>query len=228
MGVAPVELLIVEDEQVIGKALQQSLREAGHGCVWAKEGDRGLALATSQKFDAIVLDIMLPDASGLDLLCAVRGQGFNTPVILLTALGSVEELVAGLNAGADDYMVKPLAFAELMARIEAICRRTATRPTAMMQVGELTLDLSTRRVSRPDGEVKLTSTEFNVLELLVRHAGQVVTRKMLCEHVWGFAWDGNTNVIEVHINRVRGKLDRKLNVSPIETVRGRGYVIRVS
>jgi DNA-binding response OmpR family regulator len=115
-----------------------------------------------------------------------------------------------------------------MARIEAICRRTATRPTAVMQVGELTLDLSTRRVSRPDGEVKLTPTEFSVLELLARHVGQVVTRRMLCEHLWGFNWDGNTNVIDVHINRVRNKLDRKLHVSPIETVRGRGYAIRVS
>jgi two-component system, OmpR family, response regulator len=221
-------LLIVEDEQVIGKALQQGVREAGHDCVWTTDGDGGLILASSQQFDAIVLDIMLPGTNGLDLLRAVREQGIHTPVILLTALGSVEERVAGLNAGADDYMMKPFAFAELMARIEAVCRRTAARPNAVMQVGELTLDLSTRHVSRPDGEVELTPTEFSLLELLMRHAGQVVTRKMLCEHIWGFDWEGNTNLIEVHINRARGKLDRKLNVSPIETVRGRGYAIRVS
>jgi two-component system OmpR family response regulator len=224
----PVELLIVEDDPVIGKALRQGFSEAGHACVWTKEGNRGLILASSQQFDAIVLDIMLPGTNGLDLLRVVRGRGIHTPVILLTALGSVEDRVVGLNAGADDYMVKPFAFAELMARIEAVCRRTTTRPTAMMKVGELTLDLSTRRVSRPDGEVTLTSTEFNLLELLVRHAGQVVTRKMLCEHLWGFDWEGNTNLIEVHINRVRGKLDRTFHVSPIETVRGRGYAIRAS
>jgi len=183
MRAAPVELLIVEDEQVIGKALRQGFHEAGHGSVWAKLGDRGLILAASQKFDAIVLDIMLPGASGLDVLRALRGQGIHTPVILLTALGSVDERVAGLNAGADDYMTKPFAFAELMPRIEAVCRRTAIRPTSVVQVGELTLDLATLRVSRPDGDVKLTPTEFSVLELLARHAGQVVTRKMLCNPV---------------------------------------------
>src|SRR5580704_9039648 len=172
----PVELLVIEDDPVIGKALRQGFTEAGQNCVWAKQGDKGLALATSQRFDAIVLDLMLPEMPGLDVLRQVRQQGIRTPVILLTALGSVEERVAGLNAGADDYVVKPFAFAELMARLEAVCRRTATRPTAIMQVGDVTLDLATRRVSRPDGDVELTPTEFSLLELLMRHAGQVVTR----------------------------------------------------
>jgi two-component system, OmpR family, response regulator len=183
---------------------------------------------SSQKFDAVILDTLLPGTSGLELLRALRQQGIRTPVLLLTALGSVEDRVAGLNAGADDYLVKPFAFAELMARIEAICRRTATRPTATMKVGQLTLDLATRHVSGPDGEVELTPTEFSLLELLMLHAGQVVTRKMLCEHIWGYEWEGDTNVIEVHINRVRGKLDRKFHVTPIETVRGRGYSIRAT
>lgn len=221
-----MDLLVVEDDRVIGKALRQGFSEAGHGCVWAKMGDRGLTLATSQKFDAIVLDIMLPGMSGLDVLRQLRSQGIRCPVILLTALGSVEERVEGLNAGADDYLVKPFAFAELMARILAVCRRSAARPAATVQLGELSLDLSTRRVRRGDEEVDLTPTEFSLLELLMRHAGQVVTRKMLCEHLWNSDWEGTTNVIEVHVNRLRGKIDRKHDDSLIETVRGRGYAIR--
>ena len=223
-----MELLVIEDDAVIGKALRQGFSEAGHGCAWAKQGDKGLTLATSQRFDAIVLDLMLPVMPGLDVLKNLRRQGIHTPVILLTALGSVEERVEGLNAGADDYLVKPFAFTELMARIEAVCRRTASRPPAVMQVGDLSLDLATRRVSRGDEEVELTPTEFSLLELLMRHAGQVVTRKMLCEHLWESDWEGTTNVIEVHINRLRGKLDKKFHDTLIQTVRGRGYAIRSS
>ena len=222
-----MDLLVIEDDPVIGKALRQGFSEAGHGCVWAKQGDKGLSLATSQRFDAIVLDLMLPVMPGMDVLKNLRKQGIHTPVILLTALGSVEERVDGLNAGADDYMVKPFAISELMARIEAVCRRTATRPPAVMQVGDLTLDLATRRVSRGDEEVELTPTEFSLLELLMRHAGQVVTRKMLCEHLWESDWEGVTNVIEVHITRLRAKMDRGFNEQLLHTVRGRGYVLKV-
>lgn len=221
-----MDLLVVEDDRVIGKALRQGFSEAGHGCVWAKTGDRGLTLATSQQFDAIVLDIMLPGMSGLDVLRQLRSQGIRCPVILLTALGSVEERVEGLNAGADDYLVKPFAFAELMARILAVCRRSVARPAATVRLGDLSLDLTTRRVRRGDQEVDLTPTEFSLLELLMRHAGQVVTRKMLCEHLWNSDWEGTTNVIEVHVNRLRGKIDRNHDESLIETVRGRGYAIR--
>lgn len=221
-----MDLLVIEDDLVIGKSLRQGFSESGHGCVWAKQGDKGLTLATSQKFDAIVLDIMLPGLPGLELLRQLRGAGIRSPVILLTALGSIEERVEGLNAGADDYMVKPFAFAELMARIEAVCRRTIARPSALLEVGDLALDLATRRVRRGEEEVELTPTEFSLLELLMRHAGQVVTRKMLCEHLWKSDWEGTTNVIEVHVNRLRGKLDKKFHESLIETVRGRGYAIR--
>ena len=223
-----MDLLVVEDDRVIGKALRQGFTEAGHGCVWAKQGDRGLTLATSQQFDAIVLDIMLPGMSGLEVVRRLREQGIRCPVILLTALGSVEERVEGLNVGADDYVVKPFAFAELMARITAVCRRSVTRPAATLQIGDLSLDLATRRVRRAGEEVELTPTEFSLLELLMRHAGQVVTRKMLCEHLWNSDWEGTTNVIEVHVNRLRGKIDRKQEESLIETVRGRGYAIRAT
>lgn len=223
-----MDILVVEDDRVIGNALRQGFSEAGHGCVWAKQGDRGLTLATSQQFDAIVLDILLPGMSGLEVVRKLRHQGIGCPVILLTALGSVEERVEGLNAGADDYLVKPFAFSELMARIQAICRRSVTRPSASLQIGDLSLDLATRRVRRADAEVELTPTEFSLLELLMRHAGQVVTRKMLCEHLWNSDWEGTTNVIEVHVNRLRGKIDRNQDESLIETVRGRGYAIRAT
>ncbi len=223
-----MELLVIEDDPVIGKALRQGFTEAGHTCSWAKQGDKGLGMATSQRFDAIVLDLMLPEMPGLDVLREIRRQGIRTPVILLTALGSVEERVAGLNAGADDYVVKPFALAEVMARIEAVCRRSLDRPAAVLQVGSLTLDLTTRRVSKGGDDVDLTPTEFSLLELLMRHAGQVVTRKMLCEHLWDSDWEGTTNVIEVHVNRLRGKLEKKFQDSLIQTVRGRGYAIRAT
>jgi DNA-binding response OmpR family regulator len=149
-----------------------------------------------------------------------------TPILLLTALGAVEERVAGLKAGADDYLVKPFAFSELMARLEAVCRRTVDRPPAVMESGDLQLDLTTRRVMKGDEVIDLTPTEFSILELLIRHAGQVVTRKMLCEHLWATDWEGTTNVIEVHINRIRKKLDTDDSASTIQTIRGRGYALR--
>jgi two-component system OmpR family response regulator/two-component system copper resistance phosphate regulon response regulator CusR len=175
-----------------------------------------------------VLDLLLPGRPGLEVLRALRGAGVRTPVILLTALGSVEERVAGLNAGADDYLVKPFAFAELLARLDAVCRRVVDRPAAVAAAGELSLDLTTRRVQRRDKEIDLTPTEFSILELLMRHAGQVVTRRMLCEHLWEADWEGTTNVIEVHINRLRKKLDRDGAEPTIHTVRGRGYALRPS
>ncbi len=223
-----MELLVIEDDVVIGKSLQKGFTEAGHNCVWVKDAERGTGLVASQQFDVILLDIMLPGQSGLDALKKIRSEGFQTPVILLTALGSVEERVAGLKAGADDYIVKPFALAELTARIEAVCRRSVTRPPAVMKAGDLTLDLSTRRIRRGDKDIDLTPTEFSLLELLMRYAGQVVTRKMLCEHLWEFDWEGTTNVIDVHINRLRGKLDKVSPEPLIHTVRGRGYALRAA
>jgi two-component system, OmpR family, response regulator len=223
-----LEILVIEDDPLIGKALRKGLSESGHGCMWAKEGQRGLELASGQQFDAIVLDLMLPGKPGLEVLRSLRELGIQTPVIALTAMGSVEERVNGLNAGADDYMVKPFALPELMARLEAVCRRTVTRPPAVMQAGKLTLDLATRRVTRDDHEVELTPTEFSMMELFMRYAGHIVTRRMLCEHLWETDWEGATNVIEVHINRLRGKLDKGYDESVIQTVRGRGYALRTT
>jgi len=225
---ARMNLLVVEDDPIIGKSLRQGLVEAGHDCQWIKNGDEGLSLAQSRQFDAVVLDILLPGASGLEILSSLRAQGIRTPVILLTALGSVEERVAGLNAGADDYLVKPFALPELLARIDAVCRRAVTRPSPMLTAGPLTLDLTNRRVTAGERDVDLSPTEFSLLELLMRHAGQVVTRKMLCEHLWKSDWEGATNVIEVHVNRLRNKLDKLVATPMIETVRGRGYAVRAS
>ena len=222
-----MNILVIEDDRTIGKSLVQGFQEAGHECRWAISGKTGLEKARSQQSDVIVLDLMLPEIPGLELLSNLRADGINTPVIILTAKGAVNEKVDGLQAGADDYLVKPFAFAELKARVEAISRRSNQRPSPELQCGSLKLDLSSHRAYQFEREIELTPTEFSILELLMRHAGQVVTRKMLCEHVWGFEWDGPTNVIEVHVTRLRKKLDSE-DQSQITTIRGRGYAIRSS
>ena len=225
-GFQEMDVLVVEDDEVLGRALKKGLDESAYGCTWARDGRSGLDLALAQKTDAIILDLMLPDLPGLDLLRQVREQGIQTPVLVLTALGSVDERVVGLQAGADDYLVKPFAFPELLARLSAITRRSVQLNSMQMVAGPLTLDLSTRRVAREGHEIDLTPTEFNLLEFLLRHAGRVVTRRMLCEHLWEADWEGVTNVIEVHINRLRSKIDRDFDEPLLHTVRGRGYVIR--
>jgi two-component system OmpR family response regulator/two-component system copper resistance phosphate regulon response regulator CusR len=223
-----MEILIVEDEQTLGRAVQRGLSDAGHNCQWAKTGTRGLQEGLTQKYDAIVLDLMLPELSGTEVLKQLRAAGIRTPVMILTAKGSVEDRVEGLREGADDYLVKPFAMTELLARLDAICRRVQLRPSSEIAVGPLQLDLTNRRVLREGKEIMLTPTEFTLLEYLMRYAGQVVTRKMLCEHLWEADWAGVTNVVEVHINRLRGKVDRGFAESLIQTVRGRGYVLRAS
>lgn len=224
---SPLNILVVEDDDVLGKALLRGLEEAGHSCVRVRNGQVGLEHALTQKADAVVLDLMLPDLSGLEVLREIRQHGIHTPVLVLTALGSVEERVKGLNYGADDYLIKPFAFPELLARLMAITRRTRKLGSQSLTMGPLILDLATRKVTRDHTEIVLTPTEFSLLEFLMRHAGEVVTRRMLCEHLWEANWEGVTNVIEVHINRLRGKIDRDFDVPLLYTVRGRGYVLRV-
>jgi two-component system OmpR family response regulator/two-component system copper resistance phosphate regulon response regulator CusR len=170
----------------------------------------------------------VPGISGMAILERLRGEGIKTPVLVLTALGSVDDRVQGLRKGADDYLVKPFAMPELLARIEALCRRSNIKPSQSLEVGDLVLDLPTRRVTSGGQQIDLTPTEFSILEMLMRHAGQVVTRKMLCESLWQSDWEGTTNVIEVHINRLRSKLQRGGRESLIHTVRGRGYALRTS
>lgn len=223
-----MEMLVIEDDPVIGKAVQQGISEAGHQCTWVKDSRHGFEQAMSQRFDVIILDLMIPGQPGMTLLENIRKEGVKTPVLILTALGSVDDRVKGLQAGADDYLVKPFALPELLARIDAICRRTSAKPAAVLQAGDITLDLATRRVTKGDVDIELTPTEFSIFELLMRHAGQVVTRKMLCENLWESDWEGTTNVIEVHINRLRGKLQRGSKEPLIHTVRGRGYALRAT
>jgi two-component system OmpR family response regulator/two-component system copper resistance phosphate regulon response regulator CusR len=221
-----MDILVVEDEKVLGKALQRGLQEAGHQCTWSQSGAEGLTLARQHPYDAVVLDLMLPDENGLDILAALRNVGDATPVLILTAMGSVDDRVRGLDCGADDYLTKPFAFPELLARLNALSRRATTRPAMAFAVGPLQLDLTSRRVSRAGKELELSPTEFSILGFLMRHGGQVVTRKMLNEHLWGEDWGGMTNVIDVHINHLRRKIDRGYDAPLIHTVRGRGYVLK--
>lgn len=223
-----MDILVVEDDLGIGKAVQQGISEKGHHGNWVQNGQAGLDLARSQRFDVIVLDLLIPGLGGLEVLRQIRLEGIRTPVVVLTALGSVDDRVIGLEAGADDYLVKPFAFVELWARIEAVCRRVGAKPSMNLDVGALSLDLATRRVTFSGVEIDLTPTEFSLLEMLMRNAGDVVTRKMLCENLWESDWEGTTNVIEVHINRLRGKLQKASKEPIIHTVRGRGYALRAT
>jgi two-component system OmpR family response regulator/two-component system copper resistance phosphate regulon response regulator CusR len=220
-----MQVAIVEDDPVIAKAVSAAVGRAGHECHWIADGAAALREGALIGSDLVILDLMLPGADGLRVLRAARSQGVRTPVIVLTARGLVNEKVEAFEAGADDYLVKPFAMDELLARIEAVHRRAADRPALTLTVGALTLNLANRRADLEGRTIDLTPTEFNILELLARHHGQVVTRKMLCEHVWGFDWDGPTNVIEVHINRLRGTIDKGRETSMIQTVRGRGYAL---
>jgi len=220
-----MQVAIVEDDPVIGRAVSTAIREAGHECTWIPDGAVAVDTDALLANDIVVLDLMLPKVSGLDVLRAARSRGIRTPVIVLTARGTVPDKLEGFQAGADDYLVKPFEMDELLARIEAVHRRTSDRPAMHLEVGPLHLSLANQRLTLSGRGIDLTPTEFSILELLLRYHGQVVTRKMLCEHVWGFDWNGPTNVIEVHINRLRGKIDRQRRQSFIRTVRGRGYAL---
>ena len=220
-----MQLAIIEDDGVVARAIRTAAEEAGHVCTLYEDGERASRGGALLASDVVVLDLMLPRRQGIDLLREARASGVRTPVIVLTALGGIPDKLAGFDAGADDYLVKPFAMDELLARVEALHRRASHRPGLEISVGPLQLNLANKRVSVEDRIVELTPTEFSMLELLMRYQGQVVTRKMLCEHVWGFDWDGPTNVIEVHINRLRGKIDRGREESFIRTIRGRGYAL---
>ena len=219
-----MHLLVVEDDRDTREFIRNGLIQAGHSVDVAADGREGLLAATTQQFDLIVLDRMLPEVDGLTVLRTLRASGNRVPVLLLSALGEVDQRVGGLRAGADDYLVKPFAFSELEARIEALKRRTAPDgPTTVLTLGDLELDLMTRAVRRGVVLIDLQPREFRLLEYLMRHAGHVVTRTMLLEHVWDYHFDPQTNVIDVHISRLRSKIDRGFNLPLLHTVRGAGY-----
>ncbi|TNC11664.1 response regulator transcription factor [Methylobacterium terricola] len=224
-----MRLLIIEDDREASAYLSKAFREAGHVADTADDGLDGYALAREGAYDVLVVDRMLPKLDGLSLIRSLREQGVETPVLILSALGQVDDRVKGLKAGGDDYLPKPYAFSELMARIEVLARRRGGgggAETTSYRVGDLELDRLSHRVSRAGQEIPLQPREFRLLEYLMRHAGQVVTRTMLLEHVWDYHFDPQTNVIDVHVSRLRAKVDKGFERPMIHTVRGAGYMVR--
>jgi two-component system copper resistance phosphate regulon response regulator CusR len=222
-----VRILVVEDELKVANALKEGLEDERYEVVVAQTGEDAFFRITTEKFDLILLDLMLPGRDGLQILASVRKSGIETPVLLLTARDSLEDRVTGLNSGADDYLVKPFAFAELVARIRALLRRGRTTDTLRLGVADLNMDLVTRKVSRGNRTVELTAREFELLEYLLRHEGQVVLRDMLAREVWKETARGTplNNVIDVHIARLRRKIDMDQGLKLIHTVRGVGFVL---
>jgi two-component system OmpR family response regulator len=223
-----MRILVVEDDKDVAGFVVKGLREAGHTVEHADNGRDGLFLAASENFDAIILDRMLPGGiDGLRLLETLRAQDNATPVVFLSALSQVDDRVKGLKAGGDDYITKPFAFAELLARVEALTRRGKTDgPTTKLSVGDLEMDLLSRGVRRGGQKIDLQPREFRLLEYLMRHAGQVVTRTMLLEGVWDYHFDPQTNVIDVHVSRLRQKIDKPFDLPLLHTVRNAGYMLR--
>jgi two-component system OmpR family response regulator len=221
-----MKLLVVEDDKEAAAYLKKALSEAGHVVDVAASGRQGLLLAAGEPYDVMVLDRMLPELDGLAILRTIRAAGVKTPVLLLTALGGIDDRVEGLNAGGDDYLVKPFAFAELLARVNALARRPPPQdvPTELA-VADLKVDLLKRTVTRGGQRIELQAREFQLLEYLMRHAGRVVTRTMLLEGVWDFHFDPKTNIVETHMSRLRGKVDRGHGAELIHTVRGAGYIL---
>ncbi|MGH6975115.1 MAG: winged helix-turn-helix domain-containing protein [Stellaceae bacterium] len=219
-----MKLLVIEDDRAAAAYIAKGLAESGYVVDQAFEGRDGLFMATGGTYDALIVDRMLPNMDGLSVISALRTAEVRTPVLILSALGAVDDRVKGLRAGGDDYLVKPFAFAELLARIEALLRRgPPVQMTTKLKVGDLELDLLARTVSRQGRPIDLLPREFSLLEFLMRHAGQVVTRTMLLESVWDYHFDPQTNVIDVHISRLRHKLDKGFAHPMLQTVRGAGY-----
>ena len=223
-----MRVLVVEDDKDVAGFIVKGLREAGHLAEHAANGRDGLLAATSQDFDAIILDRMLPGGlDGLGVLEMLRSQDNHTPVMFLSAMAQVDDRVRGLKAGGDDYLTKPFAFSELLARVEALARRRrAAGPDTRLQVGDLEMDLLSRSVRRRNQKIDLQPREFMLLEYLMRHAGQVVTRTMLLEGVWDYHFDPQTNVIDVHVSRLRQKIDKPFDTALLHTVRSSGYMLR--
>jgi len=223
-----VHILLIEDDTEAARFLINGLRESGYTVDHAADGREGLFRITEGSYDLVVTDRMLPHLDGLAIIQLMRQKGIATPVLVLSALGTVDDRIRGLKAGGDDYLTKPFAFAELLARIEALMRRTSGVPDATrLKVGDLDLDLLARRVTRGGREIELTARELKLLEFLMRRAGQVVTRTMLLEGVWDLHFDPQSNLIDVHISRLRQAIDRGAERPLIHTVRGSGYVLRL-
>lgn len=222
-----MHILVIEDDEKAASYMIKGLAESGYVVDHANNGRDGLFLATSGNFDALVIDRMLPGLDGISVIQALRAAKITTPVLILSALGQVDDRVNGLRAGADDYLTKPFAFSELLARLEALLRRRSEQKAEThLKVGDLEMDLLARTVKRAGKAVDLQPREFRLLEYLMRHAGQVVTRTMLLESVWDYHFDPQTNVIDVHVSRLRQKIDKGFDKPLLHTIRGAGYSLR--
>ena len=224
-----MKLLLIEDDREVSSFIAKGMKEAGHTIDCTYCGKNGLFLATTEFYDALIVDRMLPELDGLKIIKTLRGTGSFTPVLILSALAEVDDRVSGLRSGGDDYLVKPFAFTELLARIEILARRVGkgnyNREETRLVAGDLEMDLLARKVRRQGQDIELQSREFALLEFMLKNQGQVVTRTMLLEQVWDYHFDPQTNVIDVHISRLRRKIDKNFDKAIIKTVRGAGYII---
>lgn len=225
---SPMRILIIEDDREAAAYLVKALKEAGHVADHASDGKVGFHMADTRDYDVMVVDRMLPERDGLSVVSGLREKGNGTPALILSALGQVDDRVTGLRAGGDDYLAKPYAFSELLARVEVLGRRRGGRDVeTSYRVGDLELDRLSHEVKRGGKAIVLQPREFRLLEYLMKHAGQVVTRTMLLENVWDYHFDPQTNVIDVHISRLRSKIEREFDSALLHTVRGSGYIMRV-
>lgn len=222
-----MKVLVIEDDSETSAFIKKGLEEAGHVVDVAATGRDGLFLAAGEPYDLVISDRRLPGLDGLSIVKTIRGAGIKTPVLFLTTMTGVGDRIEGLEAGADDYLIKPFAFGELLARVNALARRPAMAATeTVLKVADLEMDLIARKVRRAGRDIDLQPREFRLLEYLMRHAGKTVTRTMLLESVWDFHFDPNTNIVETHISRLRSKIDKGFGAELIETVRGSGYSLR--
>lgn len=221
-----MRLLVVEDQKDLNEIIVRKLKSEHYSVDACYTGDDALDFIRCAEYDGIILDIMLPGITGIGVLREMRASGNNTPVLLLTAMGTVEDRVAGLDAGADDYLVKPFDFSELMARIRAIVRRGGERAGNVMSSGDLTLDTASRTVTRGGKEIRLTAREFDILEYLMQNQGRVLSRDKLSNHIWNYDYDGGSNVIDVYMYHLRRKIDKGFDEKKIQTVKGAGYIIK--
>jgi two-component system, OmpR family, response regulator len=221
-----MRVLVVEDHERMADLLRRGLAEEGYAVDVVGDGRDGIWMAEENDYDAIVLDVVLPDADGFGVCRTIRERERWTPVLMLTARDAVEDRVRGLDAGADDYLTKPFSFEELLARIRALVRRGSPQRRPVLRVGELTLDPALHRSARAGTELRLTPKEFSLLEYFLRHPGEVLSRSRLIEHVWDFGFDGDSNIVDVHVLSLRQKIDRPFGRDSIETVRGAGYRLR--
>ena len=222
-----MRILIVEDEKKVAAFIKKGLEEETYAVDIANDGEEGPYLGEQNQYDLVILDLMLPKINGLDILSSLRAKNIETPILLLTAKDSVEDKVKGLNLGADDYLTKPFAFSELLARIRVLLRRGKAEAKTTLEIAELTLNLVSHKVRRGNEEIELTGKEYSLLEYFMRNQEKVLTRTMIAEHVWDYNFDTFTNVIDVYVNHLRKKIDKNFSTKLLHTLRGVGYVMKV-